>query len=241
MNTINTMRGCVIGGGSRCLQAVALLLIVLLSSSCATTSQHSPGSRKEDFYVTSERVIIMPAILKYISISNDAPLDPTAYHGEEAGDFLQGYSAELLRKKGFIIISAESLSKEDPGFRTAYGEILSERINLFRSPSAPALTDELKVLAESSGNAGILIFMLKVKVGPSGAWDPVSGAIKSSFSYTRLKALLLETGSGRELWSNEVQIREIPAADSRGYKEAVRLLLEDLKTVNGGQNARIVN
>ncbi|NOZ26085.1 MAG: hypothetical protein GXO94_08380 [Nitrospirae bacterium] len=224
------------------LSAVAPLLTLLLLSSCASTSQHiSSSSEKKATYIAHEKIIIMPAVLKYVSISNDAPLPPATYKGEEAGAFLVSYSSELLSKKGFSVLNAKALSSEDSKFRKAYNEILGERISLFRSSSNPDLTEDMKVLAESSNNAGILIFMLRVKVGPSGTWNPYTGAITSSSSYTRLKALLVETGSGRKLWKNEVQLREIPAPESHGYKDAVKLLLENLKTDKGGQSVQIIN
>jgi len=242
MYTLKKVINTFAGVDLRLLSAITLLLPLLLFSSCATTSQHlSSNSGKEASYIAYEKIIIMPAILKYVSISNDAPLPPATYKGEEAGTFLVSYSSELLSKKGFSVLDAKALSNEDSKFKTAYNKILGERVNLFRSSSDSDLADDLKVLAESSDNAGVLILMLRVKVGPSWTWNPYSGAITSSSSYTRLKAVLVETESGHKLWKNEVQLREIPDPESLYYKEAVKLLLENLKTDNGGQSVQIIN
>ncbi len=226
----------------RVLPAIVLLVTLLLFSSCATTSQHiSSNSGKEASYIAHEKIIIMPPILKYMSISNDATLPQTNYKGEEAGVFLVSYSTELLSKKGFSVLDTTALSEKDSKFKTAYNGILGERINPFRLSSTPELADDLKVLAESSDNADILIFMVRVKVGPDGTWNPFNGAITSNSSYTRLKALLVETKNGRSLWKNEVQLREIPDPESSDYKKAVKLLLENLKTAKGGQNVQIIH
>ena len=176
----------------------------------------------------------MPAILKYESISNDAPLPQATYKGEEAGDFLVSHSAEILSKGGFGVLNAKALSNEDSKFKTAYNIMLDERINLFRSSLSTDLANYLKAFGESSNNANILVLLLRVKVGSSGTWDPFSGAITSGSSYTRLKAVLVETKSGRSLWKNEVQLREIPKPDNPNYKKAVNLLFENLKTHKGG-------
>ena len=215
--------------------AIALLIVFLLVTSCATTSRHiSSNSGKEVSIIAHKNIIIMPAILKYESISNDAPLPQATYKCEEAGDFLVSHSAEILSKGGFGVLNAKALSNEDSKFKTAYNIMLDERINLFRSSLSTDLANYLKAFGESSNNANILVLLLRVKVGSSGTWDPFSGAITSGSSYTRLKAVLVETKSGRSLWKNEVQLREIPKPDNPNYKKAVNLLFENLKTHKGG-------
>jgi len=222
------------------LPAIAFLIIFLLFTSCATTSRHiSSSSGKEVSIIANKKIIIMPVILRYESITNDAPLPQAAYKGKEAGAFLVSHSAEILSKEGFSVLNAKALSDEDSTFKTTYNRILDERINLFRSSLSTYLANDLKTFDESSDNANILVLLLRVKVGSSGTWDPYGGAITSGNSYTRLKAVLVETKSGRSLWKNEVQLREIPKPDSPNYKKAVSLLFENLKTLKGGQNAKI--
>lgn len=224
------------------LPAIALLLSLLLFSSCATTSQYmSSNSGKEASYIKHEKIIVMPAILRYMSISNDIPLPQATYKGEEAGAFLLSYSTEILSKEGFTVLNAKALSDEDSKFKTMYNKILGERINLFRSSSNTDLVNDLKALAVSLNDTNILVLLLRVKVGPSGTWDPFSGAITSGSSYTRLKALLVEIKTGRSLWKNEVQLREIPDPESSNYKKAVSLLFDNLKTDKGGQNVQVIH
>ncbi len=219
---------------------IALIIVFLLVTSCATTSRHiSSNSGKEVSIIAHKKIIIMPAILRYESISNDAELPQATYKGEEAGAFLVGHSAEILSKEGFGVMHADALSYEDSKYRTAYNRILDERINLFRSSLSTGLANDLKAFGESLNNANILVILLRVKVGSSGTWDPFSGAITSESSYTRLKAILVETKSGRSLWKNEVQLREIPKPGNPNYKKAVNLLFENLKTHKGGQHAQI--
>ncbi len=189
---------------------------------------------KEDSIIAHKNIIIMPARLRYESISNEAELPQATYKGKEAGTMLVEYSAEILSKEGFGVLNADALSDENSKFKTAYNRILDEQINLFQSSLSTDLANDLKEFSGFSNNTNILVLLVRVKVGPCGTWEPFGGAITSGSSYTRLKAVLVETVSGRSLWKNEVQLREIPKIDNANYKKAINLLFKNLKTFKGG-------
>ncbi len=219
--------------------ALWLFMAGIFLASCANTTPHissgSPTGHSPN-KITLNKVILLPPLLQYESITTEETLSPSAYKGEEAREVLTAKSIAILQSKKCQIINAEDLTPNP-----VYNDIISNRINLFRSNIGPDVTKSMKKLSESSGGTELLALLIKVKIGPKAFIEPIfSGATASSASYTRLKAVLYDAETGSCFWSNEVQLLERPKPNDSEYIEAINLLYDNLKLNSGGKHAAAI-
>ena len=82
----------------------------------------------------------------------------------------------------------------------------------------------MRRLAAASRDSAVLAHSLEASVGSGGTWNPYSGAITSSMSRTVIRAALVRCSSGEVLWSQQVQLRDLPSVASTGLDETLTAL-----------------
>ncbi len=82
-------------------------------------------------------------------------------------------------------------------------------------------------------NLAILAHYTRVKVGPRGHYDPISGAMGPGMSSSYLRSVMLDCQTENILWHNEVFFRDIPKKDDEIFEEALDLLYRNLSVEAG--------
>ena len=206
---------------------IAIMFVTALAS-CANTTPHISGGNtttKQPVAITLSKVIILPPLLQYESITTEKQLSPSEYRGGECGKALSTNSSAILQEKG-----CQTIDTVDSPANKAYSDIFSKRNMLLKGEINKKLIEQMKRLSVASGSTQILALMTKVKVGQKAFFDPIfSGAAASGSSYTRLKAVLYDATTGQRIWNNEVQLLEMPKSNDPEYLEAINMLFENLK------------
>ena len=217
------------GAAQKLFPGLWLVIVCFVFISCANTTPHiSDGNSatKQTSNINLSKIILLPPLLQYESISTEESLSPSAYNGEEVGNILSTYSAAILQDRGAQIIKSENFLSNP-----AYNHLLSNRIHLFRSTISQNLVEQIKSLSEASDNIQVLVLMIKVKIGKKGHIEPIfSGTASSGSSYTRLKAVLFDATTGKRAWNNEVQLLERPKPKDSEFVKAINLLYKNLKS-----------
>lgn len=203
------------------------------SSMDKITYKHSP----QVFVDFQQQIVILPIILRYEPISAKTTLEPLNYQKDTVKAIIKDSTLKILSNKGLEILEVESLLRKNSKFKLAYHQLNNEDTDLFRTSKDEKLINTIKAIGKSTNYSNLLVLYLKVKVGPASSWNPFSGQIKSGISYSRIKAVLIESLSGTILWQNEIQFREIPKQGSSTFYKAINLLFTNLISKrNGGSD-----
>jgi hypothetical protein len=129
------------------------------------------------------------------------------------------------------IVSPESLSP--PGVEA------STRLNVLSSRLARGnVTDDAKTDLNLLSAAGerelVLAQSLRIKVGPGGSWNPMTGSITSAMDSTLAQAALVCSNTGKVVWKNEQFIRKASKPDSPEFSKMLTLLYANLEIKSGG-------
>lgn len=94
------------------------------------------------------------------------------------------------------------------------------------------ITDEAKQefahLAALNEQQLIFVQFIRIKVGPSGYWDPNTGAIGSAANSTLVQAALISCRSGQVVWKGEQFVRKALGPDSEELGKMLTLLYDSL-------------
>lgn len=205
---------------------IGLFSITLLFISCATSSRvsHVPG--EETIIVTGKNIFVLPASIRYESLESEVELSPDEYRGSEVAVLLMQATLDILSENGFNVQHADTFKFSDAKI---YQKVLDQRQEFFRSSLAADPKKNLDNLGATCDYPNILVLDLKVQVGPGGSWNPLSGGIKSGMSYSRIRAVLIDTKSGNALWKSKLQLREIPDPTDQDFIQSINLLYKNLK------------
>jgi len=215
--------------GSCCLAGSSIVFLLLvwfvLSCSCATKPiaiSHSPVSECTLGQQTS--VFIMQPLLKFERIESETDIPADNYGGKAIESGIVRAAKTTLASRKFSIVDY----RKQTG-KTA--EICCQVCSLSSRLSQGVVDDNSKGLLGSLGGQvegrTALLNSLKVKVGSGGSWDPNSGAITSSNTYSVLRAALLNCEEGSVLWKNQVLLRQLPKPGDPKFNEALMLLYEN--------------
>lgn len=200
-----------------------LLLSLLL---CLSLGAQSPVvSSKISFSIDRDsRVLLLPVFVSYEDIYTDASLDPALHKGFETSEVFDSLAQHNLTQAGIQTVAVDPTNSLQVRLMAASRDLSRPVI-----PAAlrPVVTD----IARATGCRYLLACVVRVKVGPSGYWEPNSGAIGSSSSYARIHAALIDSrsGDGKPSWTQDVEIRKLPRPRSNRFAEAVQLLFQNLK------------
>jgi len=201
-----------------------MLLFALTLSSCATKPMTK--SIQTEFLEGSEPILVFNPMIKVKSIEDELPVNEAKYDIGKAKEYIENTAQSLLVEKGFIIsngkITANSLEKIQNDFNRS-------QVKLFRSQfnkETNNFLDEMNVILNGTC---VLFIKTDIYLGPGGWWDPNSGAIRSSMNRTLIKARILDTSSKEVIWKNEVQYRERPDIESKGFQEAISMVFNNLE------------
>jgi hypothetical protein len=103
---------------------------------------------------------------------------------------------------------------------------------LTRTNPDPEAIRCIRGLAVTNESVAVLAQYVRVKVGPSGTWDPNSGAITSQATSSHFRAILLDCQTGRRLWDNSVLLRKSPDPNSGDFDKLVILLYSTINPQN---------
>lgn len=209
---------------------IFLLLIVLAATSCSTSKvQQSKNTNSVSIIIPKNNIILFPPLIKYESIENEKELLNYRFKGEEASIFFVNKSVEILEEKGLNILNTSSKLSNDAIFLKAYNKISNTKKDFFRSSLSSEIIENLEIFKKSYSRPYILALSIRVKIGNESTYNFYTGAITDDGSYSRLKAVLIDSEGGGNLWKNEVQLNNIPISENKDYVNAIKLLFHELK------------
>lgn len=205
-------------------------------SGCATTSKitqtgASTGSvsgAAASVVPASTRVLVLTPKVVFEDARTEAPLDSTANGGPGLVTALTDKAIATLKAKHIpeaAYVSGGNLSVE----QKALAEQASALANrLVRENPDPEAIRFIQGLAATNESVAVLVQYVRVKVGPSGGWDPIYGAITSGASSSHFRAALLDCQTGRRLWESSVLLRELPDSNSSDFNKVLKNLYSTL-------------
>jgi hypothetical protein len=212
-----------------------VLIVFLFGLGCATnrsltqTGSNGAGKAAPVFQVALNTPLIL---------INPKVVVEDARSGSSLGDFsrdswiyqdLISKSKNILAQKHFTQISqALELTGLSEAQTNAAHQLAASSHRLLRANPAPELRQDLQSLGTTAESSAALFHYVRVKRGPSGSWDPNTGAITSAASSTYFQAALVDCQTGKILWENSVLLREVPAPGERNFAQAITLLFANL-------------
>lgn len=212
------------------------LAILILGLGCAAnrnltqTSGKGPGQSPAIFQVAiSTPVILITPKVVVEDARSGASLGDFSRDSWIYQDLITKAKTALTQKRFSQISQTHELANLSEAQTNAAYQLSANSHRLLRVNTTPELRDNLHQLGESAGNkAAALLQFIRVKRGPTGTWDPNTGAITSGASSTYFQAALIECETGKALWENSVLLREAPAPGQRDFAQAINLLFANL-------------
>jgi len=211
------------------------LLTALVLTGCATTStivQGIPAANDNAAQTVhihgSTRILALTAkvleedALTEAQISSDRTLPLAKAMDEQA--------ILAFRANGFEQASSVDRAGLSDNQKSVAQRASASANRLTRAHPDPAALQLVRELGTPGQPVVVLAQFLRVKRGPSGTWDPNSGAITSNGSSSQFRATLLDCQTGRVLWQNSVELRKVPVVDSGDFKKAMSLLYSTIIT-----------
>lgn len=220
------MRRCV------CYTAVGIAFGILLSGCATMTRPVAIGSQNDDVLLAlgqgSARVLLLPPLASFETVSTEAPLPNTIYGGVEARSMMVAAAATHLAEFGIQPIDPETeplannASMVDLVARLGEESAVLTRAYKDKSALVPLLRD----VRDISDAHFMYVQTLKVKVGSSASYDPNTGAMAQGTSSSAVKAVLISLPDAEQVWSNESMARYLPS-DGK-FETAVNMLYPEV-------------
>lgn len=198
-------------------RAVAILL---LASGCASAPVAPERERGPDIVSASEVLLLRP-IVRYERVHDEAEVKITEEARRAIEQKMLGAARDTAMKGGF----AEVALPEGPDAGSADALVAFEARLARGIPNEAALA-ALRQIGQTRPGAAVLAHSLEATVGPSGSYNPMSGAITSGMSRLSFHAALLSCSDGKVLWSHYVLLRDLPGAENPEFAEALSMLYE---------------
>ena len=164
-------------------QALAFGILASLLSSCATApvASNSNMISTQDLEIDSAlEVLLLPPLLKFERMQDEAILDASDYNGDRIEIDLMNEAKDALDVRKFVSRECLHLEESEAKNQCEQLQLLSDGLaSGFINKEGETL---MNGLASFSENYAVLAHHLKVKVGPGGYWDPNTGAIGSSMN-----------------------------------------------------------
>lgn len=220
---------------------IPIVFSLALVSGCATTSkitrtgpstETGSGASVVSTVPASTRVWVLPPKVVYEDTVTEAILDSTTHGGPGLSAALTTKAIPILQAKNLPEVASVTdgnLAVE----QKAAAEQASALANQLTRPNPEAEAIRcIGILAATNQSVAVLAQYVRVKVGPSGTWDPNSGAITSHASSSHFRAVLLDCQTGRRLWENSVLLRKVPDPNSGDFDKLVTLLYSTVNPQN---------
>ncbi len=201
------------GGG---LVVVAALLVTGCSSSPKVVAPQSQLQSLNQLRPGLSVCVLSP-LLTYEAVSTAQSIDASRLGGHEVEADLIQAASDALTACGCKVQRMTETS--DSGL-----DLSSESDDLLRAVKSQSTLERLRAFGKGSSVDAVLIQFFKVKLGPSGSWDPWSGTITSAMNSSHLRAAVIEASNKAALWQGSVYLREIPRIEDKHYRRAVELL-----------------
>ena len=212
---------------------IGLLTIWCLIISCATSSKHQKISVA---YEETNLVFVDPSLLIFVLTPN---FTYESVYTEKEIDFnqkeiileknLEIRTLKALESMGFNCKNESQIINNSASYEKEYSEILNNSNLIFRAYIEEEFKKTIENFGIKSGIPAIMIINCEAKVGTGGSYNSYSGAITSKNDRTVIKALLIKTSDCSKLWSNSVQLRELPEIGDSDYEKAINSIFTNLK------------
>lgn len=204
-------------------RSVPFLILAFFLTSCATMPKTiSTTPAYEAVLPADSRIFILQPLLKFERLQDEVILDPSNFGGTSIVSSLNTTARNAVLRSKYQVAETEVMNA--PEIVDLYSRLQSLSSRL----AAGQLNDEadttLQRLSALDQNLVILSHFLYAKVGRGGYWNPMSGAIGSSMSTSRLQVSLIRCSTGQVLWKNEVFLRQLPQVDNPKFAESLQLL-----------------
>ena len=167
-------------------------------------------------------LLILNPLLRFERVADEAEFHVPAPEAQK-------FKASLTQAARYAVETIH-LKPEDAGERA--NDSVSAIESLSSRLARGHVTDEARPLLADLARAReptlILAQFFRVKEGPGGAWDPSTGAIRSSTSGAELHAALIDCVSGDVLWRSAMVIRKRPRPDDRRFQEELTRFFKTL-------------
>jgi hypothetical protein len=175
--------------------------------------------------------VLTPKVV-FEDTQTESPLDSTAHGGPGLVTALTERAIAALKAKDIpyaAYVSDGDLVAEQKKLAEQASALANRLIRVNPDPEAIRF---IQGLAATNVLVAVLVQYVRVKVGPSGTWDPNSGAITSGASSSHFRAALLECQTGRGLWQNSVLLRKLPDPSASDFNKVLTVLYSTLNPQN---------
>lgn len=216
---------------TRCTQ-VAFLCIFLILVSCATSSYKklSVASTEANlsFYVdTSLLIMVLTPDVSYESVYNEKEVD----YGQTKVVLqknLEIRTLNALKSKGFRCNSSNQTDGKVSGFEKELSEIQKNSDLIIKAYPDEAIKSAIQSFGTKTGIPAIMVVDCDAKVGSGGSWNSQTGSITAKNDRTIIKAVLVKTSDCSKLWTNSVQLRELPIIGDNDFEKALNSMFTNL-------------
>lgn len=201
------------------LQSLLFAASLSLLAGCATTPTIVPPPVAKMPLPADMKVwIIEPKISREDTASGSPAFEPAS---QPLAADLAARAAAALRARGCTVVNGPEASPDLASSASAMAGQSDQLLRRFIPAEATAL---LRSFAAEHPGEVLLVQSMKIKTGPRGSWDPMSGAITSAMNSTLMRAAIVDPRTAQELWSNEVYLRALPDPNNKDYQSAAAFL-----------------
>jgi len=191
----------------------------LVASACAAVPVAS-AVQSGPAHLPAAVVLVVPPAIRFQRVQDEVEVALP-----EAGRV--AYEAKLMAAARAAVersgLAMASLSR-DPDMESAFSALRASELRLARGLTNDATLTAMLRLATGNPDVAVLVHALEATVGPGGTWNAWSGAITSSMSRSAFRAALVMCSSGKVLWAQQVELRDLPAVDASTFQDALTTL-----------------
>lgn len=215
---------------------VILLLWVLAAAGCSTTSQvtssagsANPNADGKVYSVPAGTAVwLLAPRVSFEDARTGLKLDPAFHGGAALATALTENATTTLKSRGLPDVISLTDGSVSTSQKTAADQASSTANRLARALPDSETALCLRELASTNRPTAALVQYVRAKIGPSGTWDPNTGAITSDPSSTQIRAALVDCQSGACLWENSVLLRKRADAAGSDLAKALNVLFANL-------------
>jgi hypothetical protein len=215
---------------TRCTK-VAFLCLFLILVSCATSSYKklsvATPVTNQTYVDTSLFIMVLTPDVSYESVYNEKEVD----NGQTKVVLQKNLEIRTLialKNKGFRCNSTNQTDGRTSGFEKELSEIQNNSDLIFKAYPDEELKNKIQSFGSKTGITAIMVVDCDAKVGSGGSWNSQTGSITAKNDRTIVKAVLIKTSDCSKLWTNSVQLRELPTIGDNDFEKALNSLFTNL-------------
>ena len=196
----------------------------LMLSSCSTAPLSVPKViQTVDRLDSNSTVIVLPPYIRFENLRDESLMSDSPYGGDLIALSMVKAGMAIVKSRGFARQAYDGLQGDSLWDKCRQLQLMTPR--LFSGQPGSKGLQMLRDFGPRYSHPMVLAQSMTAKVGSSGTWNPMSGAITSSNSSAQFRAILLDCNSGKVLWQNQALLRDIPTGDDPRVSEIVQQLL----------------